>query len=57
MTMRIRCTVSEQTEAGLRWVTAQVYAAARELELVLDGEPEYDREDPLNFKMAVETGG
>lgn len=55
--MRIRCTVSEQTEAGLRWVTAQVYAAARELELVLDGEPEYDREDPLNFKMAVETGG
>jgi hypothetical protein len=49
--------LSSQTENGLRWVTAQVRTIADEVGLALDCEPEWDREDQLNFKLAVATGG
>ena len=55
--MKIRTTTSRQTEDGIQWATTQVHAFADELELTLDGEPEWEQSDPLNFKMAVEIGG
>lgn len=55
--MKIHAPLSRQTENGLRWVTAQVRTIADEVGLALDCEPEWDREDQLNFKLAVTIGG
>jgi hypothetical protein len=47
----------QQTEDGIKWIEAQVNAMAEELDIQLDGPPEWDDPDPLNFKMAVEVAG
>jgi len=47
----------QQTEEGIKWIDAQVYAMAEELGIQLDGQPEWAETDPLNFKMALEVAG
>lgn len=47
----------QQTQDGIKWIEAQVYAIAEDLGVQLDGPPEWDIVDPLNLKMAVEVAG
>ena len=49
--------MSQQTEGGIKWINERVNSIADELGIELDGPPEWDDSDRLNFKLAVEVAG